>query len=85
MIFGEVPTVLAQGSILAHSIEAAKRPYDGQSRYRVQKGTVLTADHLGLGVQTYDPAAYYNLVREAPATYSQQGQALDRVLEAIGE
>jgi outer membrane protein len=46
---------------------------------------LLTADHLNLGVQSYDPAAYYNLVREAPATYSQQGQALDRVLRSIGD
>lgn len=46
---------------------------------------LLTAEHLNLGVQTYDPAAYYNLVREAPATYSQQGQALDRILESIGD
>jgi outer membrane protein len=46
---------------------------------------LLTADHLNLGVQSYDPAAYYNLVREAPATYSQQGQALDRILRSIGE
>ena len=46
---------------------------------------LLTAQHLNLGVQTYDPAAYYNLVRDAPATFSQQGQALDRVLESIGE
>ncbi|MEL6957648.1 MAG: TolC family outer membrane protein [Pseudomonadota bacterium] len=46
---------------------------------------LLTAEHLNLDVQTYDPAAYYNLVRDAPATYSEQGQALDRVLEALGE
>lgn len=46
---------------------------------------LLTADHLNLGVQSYDPAAYYNLVREAPATMSQQGRALDRVLESIGD
>jgi outer membrane protein len=46
---------------------------------------LLTADHLNLGVQSYDPAAYYNLVREAPATYSQRGQALDRVLRSIGD
>jgi outer membrane protein len=46
---------------------------------------LLTAEHLNLGVQSYDPAAYYNLVREAPATYSDQGRALDRVLESIGE
>ncbi len=46
---------------------------------------LLTADHLNLGVQTYDPAAYYNLVREAPAGLSDQGRALDRVLQSIGE
>jgi len=46
---------------------------------------LLTAEHLNLGVQSYDPAAYYNLVSDAPATYSQQGQALDRVLRSIGD
>lgn len=45
---------------------------------------LMTASHLNLGVQEYDPAAYYNLVREAPATVSEQGRALDRVLRAIG-
>ncbi|SDE50296.1 TolC family outer membrane protein [Limimaricola pyoseonensis] len=44
----------------------------------------LTAQQLGLAVQVYDPAAYYNLVRNAPAAKSEQGRALDRVLEAIG-
>lgn len=46
---------------------------------------LLTAEHLNLGVQTYDPTAYYNLVADAPSTYSEQGQALDRVLRAIGD
>ncbi len=46
---------------------------------------LLTAQYLNLGVQSYDPAAYYNLVRDAPATTSQQGQALDRVLRSIGD
>ncbi len=45
---------------------------------------LLTVDHLGLGIPTYDPAAYYNAVRNAPAT-STQGRKLDRVLEAIGK
>ena len=44
---------------------------------------LMTADHLGLGIPTYDPAAYYNAVRNAPAT-SAQGKRLDRVLDAIG-
>ena len=45
---------------------------------------LLTVEHLNLPVQTYDPAAYYNLVEDAPAAISRQGQALDRVLESIG-
>jgi outer membrane protein len=35
-------------------------------------------------VQTYDPTAYYNLVDDAPSSVSEQGRALDRVLESIG-
>ena len=46
---------------------------------------LLTAEHLKLPVQHYDPSAYYNLVKEAPTTLSDQGQALDRVLRAIGQ
>ncbi|SFR45780.1 outer membrane protein [Yoonia tamlensis] len=46
---------------------------------------LLTAEHLRLPVQQYDPAAYYNLVKDAPPLLSEQGRALDRVLRAIGE
>ena len=46
---------------------------------------LLTAEHLRLPVQQYDPAAYYNLVKDAPTVTSEQGQALDRVLRAIGK
>lgn len=45
---------------------------------------LLTVDHLQLGIPTYDPAAYYNAVKNAPAT-SVQGKSLDRVLKAIGK
>ncbi|TVP70647.1 MAG: transporter [Rhodobacteraceae bacterium] len=44
---------------------------------------LLTVDHLGLGIPTYDAEAYYNAVRNAPAS-SPQGEALDRVLRSIG-
>jgi outer membrane protein len=44
----------------------------------------LTAEKLRLQVQIYDPAAYYNLVKDAPTITSEQGRALDRVLESIG-
>lgn len=46
---------------------------------------LLTAEHLKLPVQQYDPSAYYNLVKDAPAALSEQGRALDRVLRAIGQ
>ena len=44
---------------------------------------LLTVDHLKLGIPTYDPEAYYNAVKSAPAT-SSQGKRLDKVLKAIG-
>jgi outer membrane protein len=44
---------------------------------------LLTTEHLNLGIPTYDPEAYYNAVKNAPAT-SSQGKRLDRVLKAIG-
>lgn len=44
---------------------------------------LLTVEHLGLGIPTYDVEAYYGAVRNAPAT-SAQGEALDRVLRSIG-
>lgn len=45
---------------------------------------LLTAENLNLRVQIYDPTAYYNLVDDAPARLSPQGQALERVLQSIG-
>ncbi len=44
---------------------------------------LLTVEHLGLGIQTYDPAAYYNAVKSAPTQRSRQGRQLDRVLERL--
>ena len=37
---------------------------------------LLTVDHLNLGIATYDPEAYYDAVKDAPAT-SCQGKRLD--------
>ncbi|TYB81042.1 TolC family outer membrane protein [Maritimibacter fusiformis] len=46
---------------------------------------LLTAEHLGLGIATYDPEAYYNAVQGAPVhLVSPQGERLDAVLEALG-
>lgn len=44
---------------------------------------LLTVDHLKLGIPTYDPEAYYNAVKDAPAA-SAQGKRLDRILKKIG-
>lgn len=44
---------------------------------------LLTVDHLRLGIPTYDPAAYYNSVKNAPAV-STRGARLDRILGRIG-
>ncbi len=46
---------------------------------------LLNADHLRLPVQQYDPSQYYNLAKDAPIAMSPQGEALDRVLRAIGD
>ncbi len=43
----------------------------------------LTAADLRLNVQLFDPAAYYNLVKNAPAGMSEQGKKLDRVLRKL--
>ena len=46
---------------------------------------LLTADHLKLGIATYDPEAYYNAVKTAPVTrVSPQGERLDAVIKALG-
>lgn len=44
---------------------------------------LLTAKHLDLDVQLYDPEAYYSLVKDAPTARSEQGEALDRILDAL--
>ena len=47
---------------------------------------LLTAEKLGLSVPIYDPAAYYNAVKDAPGhLVSPEGRKLDRVLRAIGK
>ena len=46
---------------------------------------LLTVDHLGLGIQTYDPAAYYNAVKSAPIKQSRQGRQLDKLLERLSK
>lgn len=46
----------------------------------------LSVRHLGLNVATYDPAAYYDAVKDAPLNLvSPQGKQLDRVLSVLGK
>ncbi|MDQ2092333.1 TolC family outer membrane protein [Marimonas arenosa] len=46
---------------------------------------LLTAERMKLKVPQYDPAAYYNMVKDAPALHSEQGRKLDSVLKALGK
>ena len=53
--------------------------------YRVLSAMgLLTVDHLGLGIATYDPEAYYDTVKSAPS-HSAEGKKLDRILDKIGD
>lgn len=45
MKFGPVPIAQAIGAVLAHGVEAARRPYDARSSYIIPKGTCLTQAH----------------------------------------
>ena len=45
---------------------------------------LLTANHLKLGIPTFDPNAYLNAVKGAPAT-SGRGAKLDRILKTLGK
>lgn len=46
---------------------------------------LLTVEHLGLGITTYDPSAYYNAVKDAPIRkVSPQGEKLDRIIQSLG-
>ncbi|WP_322866477.1 TolC family outer membrane protein [Aquicoccus sp. G2-2] len=57
-----------------------------EARYRLLAAVGwLTAERLKLNVPKYDPAAYYNMVKTAPAQMSRQGKQLDKVLRALGK
>ncbi|MCV6595239.1 MAG: TolC family outer membrane protein [Silicimonas sp.] len=46
---------------------------------------LLTAEYLGLNVPIYDPAAYYNAVKDGPTHgVSPEGKKLDKLFRAIG-
>ncbi len=44
---------------------------------------LMTATNLDLGIQQYDPNAYYNLVKDSPRAKSDRGRKLDKVLRSL--
>ncbi len=55
------------------------------SRYQLLSAMgLLTAAHLHLGIPTFDPSAYLNAVKHAPAT-SARGARLDAILKTLGK
>lgn len=75
----------AEQSLLdAQSTQVSARANLYVAAYGILSSTgQLTAKDLRLPVQIYDAAEYYNLVKDAPAKRSKQGQQLDRVLKAL--
>ncbi len=75
----------AEQSLLdAQSLQVSARASLYVAAYAILSATGrLTAKDLRLPVQIYDPAEYYNLVKDSPAKLSKQGKDLDRVLRAL--
>ncbi len=65
----------------ATKLEAEASRYVGTYQLLSAMGK-LTAEHLNLGIAVFDPEAYYDAVKNAPAT-SAQGKALDKILGKI--
>lgn len=70
----------ARTSLLSAQIDELRAGY-----FLLSTMGLLTAEKLNLNVPSYDPAAYYNLVKSAPTNTSQQGKKLDRVLKSLGK
>ncbi|MEC7764329.1 MAG: TolC family outer membrane protein [Pseudomonadota bacterium] len=70
---------------LASQIQARSDQYAAIYSLLAAMG-LLTADHLRLGIATYDPSAYSNAVQNAPLrVVSPQGEELEHILEALGK
>ncbi|MEW9919370.1 TolC family outer membrane protein [Marimonas sp. MJW-29] len=73
-----------QALLDAQSLQVQARAALYVAAYRILASTGrLTAKDLRLPVQLYDPAEYYNLVKDSPARLSKQGRQLDRVLKSL--
>lgn len=62
-------------------IQAEAQRYLGVYRVLQTMG-LLSVEHLKLGIPTFDPAGYYNAVKNAPV-HSAQGKKLDRILDKL--
>lgn len=70
---------------LASQISARSDQYAAVYTLLASMG-LLTAQHLQLGINPYDPEAYYNTVQNAPLrVVSPQGEKLEHILEALGK
>ena len=67
----------------ASRLQAAANLYISQYQLLSAMGQ-LTAEKLKLGIPTFDPEAYLNAVKNAPA-HSAQGAKLDRILKTLGK
>lgn len=67
----------------ATKLQAEAQRYVGVYNLLAAMG-LLSVEHLNLGVPTYDPALYYNAVKNAPIT-SPQGKKLQRILDRIDD
>ena len=70
-------------SAKASRLQASANLYISQYQLLSAMG-LLTADHLRLGIPTFDPNAYLNAVKKAPAT-SGRGAKLDKILKTLGK
>ena len=70
-------------SAKAARLQASANFYVSQYQLLSAMG-LLTAQHLRLGIPTFDPSAYLNAVKNAPAT-SGRGAKLDRILKTLGK
>lgn len=70
-------------SAKAARLQASANFYISQYQLLSAMG-LLTVEHLRLGIPTFDPSAYLNAVKNAPAT-SGHGAKLDRILKTLGK
>lgn len=74
MKFGPVPVAEAVGAVLAHSMQAAKRPHTDKRPYRIAKGTVLSADMIA-DIVAWDGQTHLTVARLSDADIEENAAA----------